>query len=191
VKKYFNGVAKRYLSINISVRVICQVAMLIALTFVLERLVPVVNVMTLRVSFAFVPMMICAMLFGPVWGAAAFGIADILGWPIMGLTPIPLILLSRIVQGFLYGLILHRENLKFWPHAVVNALTVQIVCSMGLTTLGLVQLTGTPYTPLLISRLPQVAAFIVMHIAVFPVFLKLRDALQKTGYVAALPSKPL
>ena len=191
MKKYFNGVAKRYLSINISVRVICQVAMLIALTFVLERLVPVVNVMTLRVSFAFVPMMICAMLFGPVWGAASFGIADILGWPIMGLTPIPLILLSRIVQGFLYGLILHRENLKFWPHAVVNALTVQIVCSMGLTTLGLVQLTGTPYTPLLISRLPQVAAFIVMHIAVFPVFLKLRDALQKTGYVAALPSKPL
>ena len=177
---------KKYFSTPISVQTICQVAMLIALAFVLERLVPVVNVMTLRVSFAFVPMMICAMLFGPVWGAASFGIADILGWPIMGLTPIPLILLSRIVQGFLYGLILHRENLKFWPHAVVNAFAVQIICSMGLTTLGLVQLTGTPYIPLLISRLPQVAAFIVMHLAVFPVFLKLRDALQKAGYVQAI-----
>ena len=166
---------------KISVRILCQVAMLIAITFVLERLVPVVNVMTLRVSFAFIPMMFCGMLFGPVWGAAAFGVADILGWPIMGLTPIPLILVSRVVQGFLYGLILNREELKFLPHSVANAFSTQIICSMGLTTLGLSQFMGTPYVPLLISRLPQVAIFIVLHIAVFPVFLKLRDALRRTG----------
>ena len=185
MKKYFKGIGLWARSFNtpITVRVICQVAMLIALAFVLERLVPVINVMTIRVSFAFVPMMICGMIFGPLWGAAAFGIADILGWPIMGLTPIPLILLSRIVQGFIYGLILHREDIKIWPHSVINALSTQVICSMGLTTLGLVQLTGSPYFPLLISRLPQVAAFIVMHIAVFPVFLKLRDALRKAGHL--------
>jgi len=166
---------------KISVRVLCQVAMLIAIAFVLERLVPVVNVMTIRVSFAFIPMMFCGMLFGPVWGAVAFGIADILGWPIMGLTPIPLILVSRVVQGFLYGLILHREEPRFIPHSIINACSTQVICTMGLTTLGLSHFLGTPFFPLLISRLPQVAVFIVLHIAVFPVFLKLRDALQKTG----------
>ena len=166
---------------KISIRVLCQVAMLIAITFVLERLVPVVNVMTIRVSFAFIPIMFCGMLFGPIWGAAAFGAADILGWPIMGLTPIPLILVSRVVQGFIYGLILHREELKFLPHSVVNAFSVQIICGMGLTTLGLSQFWGTPYFELLVTRLPQVTIFIILHIAVFPVFIKLRDALRKTG----------
>ena len=170
---------------KISVRVLCQVAMLIALAFVLERLVPVVNLLTVRVSFAFIPIMFCGMLFGPVWGAVVFGIADILGWPIMGITPIPLILLSRIVQGFIYGLVLHREDIKLWPHSVVNAFATQIICGMGLTTLGLVQLTGTPYFPLLMTRLPQVAVFIVLQIAVFPVLFKLREALRKTGLVPA------
>ena len=184
MKKSFKDFLMQNLSTPISARVLCQVAMLIALAFVLERLVPVVNVLTIRVSFAFVPMMICGMLFGPVWGAAAFGIADIIGWPVMGLTPIPLILLSRMVQGFIYGLILRREDIKIWPHSVVNALATQIICSLGLTTLGLVQLTGTPYFPLLLTRLPQAAAFIVMHIAVFPVFVKLRDALRKAGHVS-------
>jgi len=155
--------------------------MLIALAFVLERLVPVVNLLTMRISFAFIPMMFCGMLFGPVIGAFAFGVSDILGWPIMGLTPIPLILLSRIVQGFIYGLILHREDLKLFPHAVTNAFATQIICGLGLTTLGLVQLTGNPFFPLLISRLPQAAAFVVLQIAVFPVFLKLREALRRTG----------
>ena len=170
-----------------STRVLCQVAMLIALAFVLERLVPVVNLLTMRISFAFIPMMFCAMLFGPVWGAIAFGIADILGWPIMGLTPIPLILLSRITQGFIYGLVLHRENLRFWPHSIINACATQIICSMGLTTLGLAQLTNSPYLPLLISRLPQVGVFVVLQIAAFPILLKLRDALRKAGHISINP----
>ena len=156
--------------------------MLIAIAFVLERLVPVVNVMTIRISFAFVPIMFCGMLFGPVWGAAAFGISDILGWPIMGFTPIPLILVSRIVQGFLYGIILHREDLKFTSHSILNACSTQVICGMGLTTLGLSHFMGAPYFPLLVSRLPQIALLIVLHIAVFPALIKLRDALRKTGH---------
>ena len=183
MKKNFEDFIARCFYTPVSVRVLCQVAMLIALAFVLERLVPVVNLLTIRVSFAFIPMMICGMFFGPVWAAGAFGIADLLGWPIMGLTPIPLILLSRIVQGFIYGLILNRENIKIWPHSVMNACITQIICSMGLTTLGLVQLTGNPYFPLLISRLPQIAVFVVLQIAVFPVLLKLRDALRKAGHI--------
>jgi len=170
---------------GISVRTICYVAMLIALAFVLERLFPIVNAPTLRITLAFIPMMFCGMLFGPVWGAIAFGISDILGWPIMGLAPIPLILVSRIVNGFLFGLILHREDLKFWPHAVLSAFSTQIICGMGLTTLGLSLFLGSPYLPFLVSRLPQFIILIVLQIAVFPILLKLRDALRKTGLTPA------
>jgi len=168
---------------DISVQTLCQVAILIALTFVLERLVPPINLPTMRISFAFIPMMICGMLYGPIWGAVAFGISDILGWPLMGLAPIPLILVSRIVNGFLFGFFLHRENAKLWPHAVVSAFAIQIICGMGLTTFGLSQFWGTPYFPLVLTRVPQFIVFIVLQIAVFPVLIKLRVALHKAGYI--------
>jgi len=129
-------------------------------------------------------MMFCGMFFGPVWCAVAFGISDLLGWPIMGLAPIPLILLARIVNGFLFGLILHRESLKFWPHAVISAFSTQIICGMGLTTLGLSLFLGSPYIPFLISRIPQFIILIILQIAVFPVMLKLRDALRKAGLIS-------
>jgi ECF transporter S component (folate family) len=157
--------------------------MLIALAFVLERFIPAINLMTIRISFAFVPMMCCGMLFGPVYGAMAYGIADILGWPIMGLTPIPLILLSRIVNGFIFGIVLHREDLKFWPHAALSAVLVQVVCGAGLTTLGLSMTYGSPYLPMLISRIPQFLVFIVLQMAVFPLVAQLKVALIKTGLV--------
>jgi ECF transporter S component (folate family) len=171
------------MKVKISLRALCQIALLIALAFVLERLVPVVSLPAVRISFTFIPMMCCGMLFGPVWGAAAYGITDILGWPIMGLQPIPLILLSRIVNGLIFGLILHRKNLKFWPHGVLSAVLVQLICGAGLSTLGLAQWQGVPYLPLLAARAAQFAAFIVLQLAAFPLLLRLRDALRKSGLV--------
>jgi ECF transporter S component (folate family) len=161
--------------------------MLIALAFVLERLLPIINAPTMRITIAFIPMMFCGMLFGPIWGAIAFGISDILGWPIMGLAPIPLILASRILSGFLFGLFLHRENVKLWPHTILSVLMVQTICGMWLTTLGLSQLPGTPsYEVLLWTRLPQFGILTALQIAVFPVLLKLRDALKKAGHVITI-----
>lgn len=167
---------------KISVRIVCQVAMLIALTFVLERLLPVVSLPTFRITFSFLPMMCCGMLFGPVWGAAAFGIADILGWPLMGLTPIPLVLLSRVAEGFIYGLILHRENLKFLPYGISLPPAVQAICGAGLTTLGLSQFFATPYLPLLYSRLPQLAVILILQLAVFPLLVRLKVVLQRQKF---------
>ena len=160
------------------------VSMLVALTLVFERFVPAVNLPTARVSFAFIPMMLCGMLFGPIWGAAAFGVADFLGWPFMGLMPIPLVLVSRIVNGYIFGLVLHRENLRFWPHAVTCAFATQIICGAGLTTLGLSLHFGAPYIPMLWSRVPQFVIFIMLQTAVFPILVKLRASLRKAGYQA-------
>jgi len=80
---------------------------------------------------------------------------------------------------------LHRENIKLWPHAILSALLVQIICGMWLTTLGLSQLRGVPYEVLLWTRMPQFGILIALQIVVFPVLLKLRDALRKAGHVTA------
>ena len=173
---------------DFSVRVICQVGILIALALVLERQFAIIDTGIVRISFSFIPMMVCGMLFGPVWGAIAYGLADMLGWPwtlALG-GPNPIILVSRIVNGFLFGLVLYRENLKIWPHSIINSFAAQIICTMGLTTLGLAIAWGSPFLPLLATRLPQVAVFIVMQIAIFPVLLKLRDALRKAGHITVI-----
>jgi len=171
------------MNLKISTRIICQVAFLIALAFVLERQFAIINLPDNRISFSFIPMMMCGMLFGPVWGAVSYGLADLLGWPLMIGPPIPLIFVSRIVNGFLFGLILHRENLKFVPHSFINSFSTQIICGMGLTTLGLALFRGQPYFAVLVLRIPQVIIFIFLQIVIFPVLVKLRDAMQKSGLV--------
>ena len=186
MKKIEPGRLEKLFKPEVSVRVLCQVALLISLAYVLERLVPIINLPDLRITLSFIPMMICGMFFGPVWGAVAFGISDIIGWPIMGQPPIPLILAARIVNGFLFGLIFHRENIKLWPHAILSALLVQIICGMGLATLGLSQLRGVPYIIMLWTRMPQFGILIAMQIAFFPVLIKLRDALKKAGHVSTI-----
>ena len=168
---------------KISIRVLCQVSVLIALAIVLERQFAIIQLQDMRISFSFVPMMICGILFGPLWGAAAYGIADFIGWPLTGGAFIPLVLVSRIVHGFLFGLILHRENIRFFPHAFINSLSTQIICGMGLTTLGLSLIRGVPFFAMLWLRLPQIGILIVLQIAFFPVLLKIRDALRKSGLV--------
>jgi len=157
--------------------------MLIAIAFVLERFFPIVNLPTIRVTLAFIPMMACGMLFGPIWCAVAFAIADILGWPIMGLTPIPLVLLSRVINGLIFGFVLYRENLKFIPHSIINAFSAQVICGMGLTTLGLALFYGAPYFPMLWTRLPQHLILIALQIAVFPLLVKLREAMRNAGLI--------
>jgi len=166
---------------KVSTRIICQIALLIAITFVLERQFAVLNLADIRVSFSFIPMMICGMLFGPVWGAVSYGIADILGWTMMAGAPIPLILVSRIINGFIFGLVLHRENLKFWPHAFINSFLAQIICAAGITTLALSLTFGRPFFAQLVLRLPAIAIIFVLQIVFVPLLIKLRDALRKSG----------
>ncbi|MDR2590189.1 MAG: folate family ECF transporter S component [Oscillospiraceae bacterium] len=171
------------MKVKITLRELIQIAMLIALAFVLERLTPIINLPTLRITLTFIPMMFCGMLFGPLWGGLAFGAADILGWPIMGLTPNPLILFARILAGVIYGLLLHREKPKIFPHAVLNSIATQYLCAACLTTWGLSMMWGTPYLELLLSRLPQFGIYIILEVAIFPVLLILRNALQKANLI--------
>ena len=59
------------------VRTLCQVAMLIALEIVLDRFCSITTPVT-RIGFAFIPMALCGMLFGPIWAGAAYAVADLL-----------------------------------------------------------------------------------------------------------------
>ena len=164
------------------VRTLCQVAMLIALEIVLDRFCSITTPIT-RIGFAFIPMALCGMLFGPVWAGAAYAIADLLGAALFSYAVFPGITLVRLVAGVLYGLLLHRENIRFFPHLVLTALADQIICTLALMTLVLSLNTGTPYFKLLVTRLPQAGILLVLELILFPVLLQLRKALRKARLI--------
>ena len=63
---------------KISVLILAQVAMLLAMEVILSRFFSIATPVT-KCSFAFVPLAICGALFGPVYGGIMGGLADLLG----------------------------------------------------------------------------------------------------------------
>ena len=169
---------------KIVLKTVCQVAMLIALEIVLDRFCSITTPVV-RIGFAFIPMALCGMLFGPIWAGAAYAIADLIGAALFSYAVFPGITLVRIVAGVLYGLLLHREKLRFFPHMILAALADQIVCTLGLMTLVLSMNTGTPFPQLLVTRLPQAGILLAMELILFPVLLQLRKALRKARLIPA------
>lgn len=169
---------------KISIRMICQIAMLIALTIVVERLCSI-NTPYVRIGFAFVPIALCAALFGPVWGGVAFGIADLIGAALF--TGIfPGITISRICSGIIFGLFLHRKEARFFPNVVCAAVVEEVICALGLTTFFLALNSGTPFFGMLVTRLPQAGVIIALMLVVMPLLLKLGNTLRKHGFVPTI-----
>lgn len=162
---------------------LCQIAAMIALAIVLERFLSFGPGFA-RVSFAFVPMALCAMLYGPVWGGIAFGLSDVIGSWLFSYGFWPGIVASRVLSGVIFGLFLHREVVKFFPHILAAALTEEIVCACGLTTLILSVNGLGAFFPLLIARLlPWIAITIFLQLLILPVLVRLRLTLRKAKLV--------
>jgi ECF transporter S component (folate family) len=95
--------------INKHIRTIVLCGLLLALAVVLNLFrtyIPVLNPQGARMSFGTPFLTFAAMLFGPVYGAIVYGLADLLGF---ALRPegafMPLYLVSQIAKGFVIGLL--------------------------------------------------------------------------------------
>ena len=64
---------------NKNITMIITIAFLIALEIILTRFLSI-NTPILRMGFGFLPVAMCAILYGPLWAGAAYAIGDILGW---------------------------------------------------------------------------------------------------------------
>ncbi|MCL2342946.1 MAG: folate family ECF transporter S component [Firmicutes bacterium] len=168
-------------------RTLIQVAVLIALTIVLTRLLSV-STLNMRIGFSFIPVAFAGMLFGPVWGGVTAGLSDVLGQliiPSPGGSVNPLITLSAVIGGVIFGLALHREQVKFFPNVVVANLAEKIICTLGLTTLALALMYKLPFFAELVTRLPQFGIMFGIQLIVLPFLPRLRTALRKAKLVDA------
>lgn len=98
-------------------RKLVMLALLTALTIVLARFLAF-QIQILRISLEFIPILIAAILFGPLAGGIVGAVADVLGYVIkpMG-TFFPGFTISAFTTGFIYGLFFHKKQIT-WFRAI-------------------------------------------------------------------------
>lgn len=149
-------------------------SLLLALDIVLSRFCAVTTPLV-KVSFSFLPIAVCGMLFGPVWAGTVGALADLVGAGMFPVGPyFPGITLSAALTGILFGLTLHRRDHTNARAAAAALLNCGVV-SLLLTSFWLHLLSGTPYLATVVARIPQAlllcpVQFLAIRLLHAPVF---------------------
>ena len=125
-------------------------AILIALEVILTRFVGISTPM-LRISFGFLPMVIVAMYYGPIWGGGTYALADVLGSLIFPTGAyFPGFTLTCVITGAVYGLLLHKKVTVGTSLAAVIAVVLGI--NLLVNTFWLTIILGKGYMAMLPAR---------------------------------------
>lgn len=144
---------------------IAFIAMLITLQVVIGRFAGIMTPIV-SINLSFLPLVVNAIVFGPVSATVSSAIADILGaflFP-QGLgTFFPGYTLSAALNGLIYGLILYRKPKKLW-RITLACLITSVVISLGLSTYWVYMMTGKGFLVLLPARIMQNAIMLPIKI---------------------------
>ena len=162
------------------VHALALMAILIAAEIVLSRFLSF-SVWNMKIGFAFLPVAIAAMTLGPVRAGVVGGVADFLG---AALFPIGAYFPGFTLTAFLTGLVFGAFLYKGATFArILGAVGVQqLLLGLLLNTLWISVLYGSPYGPLLVTRLTQCAVMIPVELVTIGVLHRaLGDYLRKTA----------
>ncbi len=140
-------------------RTLVQVSVLVALSIVLSRLLSI-STLYVKIGFGFVPIVLCALLHGPVWAGVAAGLADFIGalmFPVGAY--FPGFTLTAALTGVVFGLFLFKQE-KMFPGLLFAVLINCLVISLLGNTLNISLLTGAPFLALLPTRILQNAVML-------------------------------
>ena len=151
-----------------STRRLVYMAILIAMQIVLTRFIYIPLSPAKRISFAYIPVVYAGLTMGPLAAALVNGIADLIG---AFLFPqgafFPGFTVTALVSGMIYGLFLHRKEVK-WYHIVLSRLLVVVICHWGLNTLWLSIMFGKSFLVSLPARMvPDLIQFPIDMIVLF------------------------
>ena len=153
------------------------VALMIAMTLIINRLVPATPVYHLTVDF--IPVFVVAVLFGPIWSALTYAIADTIGGILFPMGPFnPGITFTLLVIGFVFGFIYYNKDINgkwLWIRAFLAALATLVIKLFG-TTYFLYLTYGGPngmgYIAYVISRIPNCLIFSALVLVLLPIVQK-------------------
>ena len=152
-------------------------SVLVAMDVVLTRFLSI-NAWNTRIGFVFVPLVIAAMMYGPLSAGIVAALADFIGAILFPTGPyFPGFTFSVFLMGIVFGLFLYKDR-SFW-RVVVSVLITQFVISLFLTTYWISFLYGANYKALLATRVVQSAIISAAQIIVIPLMAQLVKRLDK------------
>ena len=164
-----------------SLRTIVTLSLLTALEIVLNRFLSI-NAWNIKIGFSFVPVVIGAMLYGPLGGAVVGALGDFIGALLFPIGPyFPGFTLTAFLIGAVFGLLLKKVRTVSRVLAAVGI--NQFIMSLFLNTLWISLLYGSPYVPLLATRLVQAVVLTVAQIVVILALVRVMPQLEKAAGV--------
>lgn len=157
-----NEERKTRLALLLSTRTLTMLGVLLALEIVLSRFLSI-SAWNIKIGFSFVPVVIAAMLYGPAAAAIVAGLGDLLGAILFPIGPyFPGFTLTAVLTGLTFGFLLYkRQSLR---NTVIAVLIVQFILGLLLNTFWISVLYGSPFVPLLVTRLAQSALLTAVQI---------------------------
>lgn len=155
--------------------------LLVAVEIVLSRFLSI-SAWNIKIGFSFVPIALAAILYGPLAGGLVAAVGDFLGAVLFPIGPyFPGFTFTAFLTGMVFGLFLHKkQNLRNIAGAV---LVNQLIMSLLLNTLWISILYGSPFLPLLETRVFQAVLLGVVQFVVIRMVGRLPACIQ--GTVAA------
>lgn len=148
-----------------NIRMLAHLSILITTEIILSRFFSLTTPVV-KIGFAFVPLALCGIMYGPFWTGVVAVVADLIG---AGLFPsgvfFPGFTLSAGLSGIAYGVFLHGKNYS-WKNLIILVLIQRIVIGLVLTTYWLTFLTSMPFETLLAARVLQVFILVPVQLVV-------------------------
>lgn len=174
---------------------ICHLAIFTALEIILNRTLSI-NTEAFKIGFAFVPVALCAMLYGPGWAAAVAAISDITGALLLPLGPYhPGITLCAVMMALSFGFFLNKRpfynvgtgnslvswsRIRLFPNIIVPTLLNCLIFGLLLNTVWLSMLYGSrTYWGWFVYRIPQYTVLIPVYIIILPILVKFAEKYRK------------
>lgn len=162
---------------KLSTRELTTMALLAALEIVLSRFLSI-SAWNTKIGFSFVPIVIAAIMMGPVPAMIVAAVADVVGALLFPQGAFfPGFTLTAALSGLNYGLWLHKKPDIL--HTVGAAAVHQLVLSLLLNTLWISVLYGSPYKALIVTRIPQTVIISVVQLVCIPLIAEAVKRIEK------------
>jgi len=150
------------------------IALLIAIEVILSRFLSI-QTPIVRIGFGFLPIVIIAVMYGPVYAGIAGAMADFLGAMLFPIGPFfPGFTITAFLIGVVYGFLLHKREANVIRSLIrvgIAAFIVTVLLQLGLDTLWISIITGSEYSAWLPLRAVRTAFMLPIQIIVISLVL--------------------
>lgn len=138
---------------NSKTKKIVTIGALIAAQVIAGRFLSI-SLPLVKIGFAFLPLSIIAILYGPVWSGIASAVSDFLVAMMSPFGYDPLLTIPAILSGVIYGVFLYRKPANIWRVSLCVLCDSLFISLLGKSWL-LSMKYGNPYLVVFSTRLLQ------------------------------------